>query len=60
MGCVRDPKNTDYPLATRSLLIGLDSYSDVTVAPRDIVYNVRPIHERLSTREGNTQYDEEV
>ena len=58
-GVVRDPRNTKYPLATRSLLIGLDSYSDVTVAHRDIVYNVRPIHEHLSTGGGNTQYHEE-
>jgi hypothetical protein len=33
-------------LATRELTIGLDSYSDVTVAHRDIVYNVRPITDR--------------
>ncbi len=37
----------------------LDSFSDVTVAHRDIVYGVRPITERLSTGGGMTQYDEE-
>jgi hypothetical protein len=43
----------------RELTIGLDSYSDVTVAHRDITYNVRPITERLSTGGGLTQYYEE-
>jgi hypothetical protein len=37
----------------------LDSYSDVTVAHRDIVYNTRPIHENLTTGGGNTEYHEE-
>jgi hypothetical protein len=46
-------------MATRQLTIGLDSYSDVTVAHRDIVYNIRPIMERLSTGGGLTQYNEE-
>jgi hypothetical protein len=31
-GFVRDPLNTHNPLSTRPLLIGLDSYSDVTVS----------------------------
>ncbi len=52
---VRDPANPRTPLSTRSILLGLDSYSDVTVAHRDIVYNVRAIHERLSTGGGVTQ-----
>jgi transposase InsO family protein len=56
---VRDPSNPRQPLATRSILLGLDSYSDVTVAHRDIVYNVRAIHEQLSTGGGATQYYEE-
>ena len=56
---VRDTNNPRNPLATRSILLGLDSYSDVTVAHRDIVYNVRAIHERLSTGGGATQYFEE-
>ncbi len=51
---VRDTRNPNYPLATRSLVIGLDSYSDVTVAHRDIVYDVRPVHENLSTGGGKT------
>ena len=56
---VRDTRDPDYPLATRSLLLGLDSYSDVTVAHRDIVYDVRPVHENLSTGGGKTAYYEE-
>ncbi len=43
-GFVRDPFNTHNPLSTQSLIISLNSYSDVMVAQRDIVYNVRPIH----------------
>jgi hypothetical protein len=35
---VHDPLNTRHPLSTRPLLVGLDSYSDVTVASRDIEY----------------------
>ena len=58
-GFVRDPTNLQHPLSTRPLLIGLDSYSDVTVAHRSIVYNVRPIHESLSTGGGSTDYHEE-
>jgi hypothetical protein len=56
---VRDPFHPRNPLATRELTIGLDSYSDVTVAHRDIIYNVRPITERLSTGGGLTHYNEE-
>ncbi len=59
LASVRDPQNPRRPLATRQLTIGLDSYSDVTVAHRDIVYNIRPIMERLSTGGGLTQYNEE-
>jgi hypothetical protein len=58
-GFVRDPSNTKHPLSTRPVIIGLDSYSDVTVAHRDIVYNVRPIYECLSTGGGITDYHEE-
>jgi transposase InsO family protein len=39
--------------------VGLDSYSDVTVAHRAIVYNIRPVTERLATGGGLTQYNEE-
>jgi hypothetical protein len=35
------------------------SYSDVTVAHRDFVYNLRPITERVSTGGGLAQFDEE-
>ena len=56
---VRDPLHPRNPLATKQITIGLDSYSDVTVAHRDIVYNVRPITERLSTGGGLTHYNEE-
>jgi hypothetical protein len=55
----RDPRHPRNPIATRQLTIGLDNYSDVTVAHRDIVYGVRPITERLSTGRGMIQYDEE-
>jgi hypothetical protein len=58
-GFVRDPLNTHHPLSTRPLTICLDSYSDVTVAHRDIVYGVRPIHESLTTGGENTDYHEE-
>ncbi len=58
-GFVRNPLATHSPLSTRPLVIGLDSYSDVTVAHRDIVYNVRPIYEYLSTGGGDTEYHEE-
>ncbi len=56
---MRDPRNPRNPFATRQLTIGLDSYSDVTVAHRDLVYNVRPVTERLATGGGLTQYNEE-
>jgi hypothetical protein len=56
---VRDPRHHRNPFATRQLTVGLDSYSDVTVAHRDIVYNVRPVTERLATGGGPTQYNEE-
>jgi hypothetical protein len=56
---VRDPRNTRNPLSTRPLLVGLDSYSDVTMASRDILYNVHPVLEHLSTGRGNTEYTEE-
>jgi hypothetical protein len=58
-GFIRDPFNQRNPLSTRPLLIGLDSYSDVTVASRDIAYNIHPIHEHLSTGGGDTEYHEE-
>ncbi len=56
---VRDPHHARNPLATIQLTVGLDSYSDVTVAHRDFVYNVRLITERVSTGGGLAQFDEE-
>ncbi len=56
---VRDPHHARNPLATIQLTVGRDSYSDVTVAHRDFVYNIRPITERLSTGGDLTQFDEE-
>ncbi len=55
---VRDPSSDD-PFATRSILIGLDSYSDITVAHRDIVYGLRPIEETVYTGAGACTYTEE-
>ncbi len=55
---VRDPRDPHHPLATRPILVGLDSYSDVTVASCEIVYNMHPILEHLSTDGGNTEYTE--
>ena len=55
---VRDPASPD-PFATRSILVGIDSYSDVTIAHRDIVYNVRSITETVQTGAGNSNYTEE-
>ncbi len=55
---VRDP-SCDDPFATRSILIGLDSYSDITVAHRDIVYGLRPIEETVYTGAGASTYTEE-
>ncbi len=43
---VRDPNSPD-PLATHSIIVGLDSYSDVTVAHRDIAYNIHCIAETV-------------
>jgi hypothetical protein len=51
---VRDPTQSNNPLATHAITVGLDSYSDVTVAHRKLVYNVRAISERLSTGGGPT------
>ncbi len=56
---VRDPNAPD-PLATRSILIGLDSYSDITVAHREIAYNVPHVAETVQTGAGEATYHEEV
>jgi hypothetical protein len=55
---VRDPSSDD-PFATRAILIGIDSYSDITVAHRDIVYGPRPIEETVYTGAGAATYAEE-
>jgi hypothetical protein len=43
----------------RSILVGIDSYSDITVAHRDIVYGRRPIEETVYTGAGAATYTEE-
>jgi hypothetical protein len=55
---VRDLTSRD-PFATRSIIVGLDSYSDVTVAHRDIVYDIHPITETVHTGAGEATYTEE-
>jgi hypothetical protein len=55
---VRDPNDPD-PLATRSIIVGIDSYPYITVAHRDIVYNIRRIDEMVNTGGGEATYVEE-
>ena len=55
---VRDPNSPD-PLATRSIIVGLDSYSDVTVAHRDIAYGIHRVAETVQTGAGDATYQEE-
>jgi hypothetical protein len=55
---VRDPSSPD-PLATRSIIVGLDSYSDVTVAYREIAYNIHRVAETVQTGAGEATYQEE-
>ena len=55
---VRDPSSPD-PFATRSIIVGLDSYSDVTVAHRDIAYGIHRITESVQTGAGEATYQEE-
>ena len=54
----RDPSNPD-PIAIVPIVVGLDSYSDVTVASRSITYNIRPIAESVGTGAGPSEYHEE-
>jgi hypothetical protein len=54
----RDPSNPD-PVAILPILVGLDSYSDVTVAAPDLVYNKRKIMESVGTGAGSSEYFEE-
>jgi hypothetical protein len=46
---VRDPHSND-PFATRSILLDIDSYSDITVPHRDIVYGRRPQTKRSTLK----------
>jgi hypothetical protein len=55
---VRDLASRD-PFATRSIIVGIDSYFDITVAHRDIVYNIRPIDETVQTGADEALYKEE-
>jgi hypothetical protein len=55
---VRDP-NSPNPLATRSIIVGLDSYSDMTVAHREIAYDIHRVAETVQTGAGEATYHEE-
>jgi hypothetical protein len=55
----RDPSNPD-PVAFVPILVGLDSYSDITVAAPELVYNKRKITESVSTGAGASDYFEGV
>jgi hypothetical protein len=55
---VRDLESRD-PFATRYIAVVIDSYSDITVAHRDIVYDIRPIDETMQTGAGDATYTEE-
>ncbi len=54
----RDPSNPD-PVAFVPILVGLDSYSDITVAAPELIYNKRKITESVSTGAGASDYFEE-
>jgi hypothetical protein len=54
----RDPSNPD-PVSIVPILVGLDSYSDVTVAAPELVYNKRKIVESVGTGAGTSEYYEE-
>ncbi len=41
------------------IIVGIDSYSDVTVAHPDIVYDIHPIVETVHTGAGEATYTEE-
>ena len=55
---VRDPKDPDF-FATKAIVSGIDSYSDITVAHRDIAYDIRPVSETVHTGAGEATYKEE-
>jgi hypothetical protein len=54
----RDPSNPD-PASLVPILVGLGSYSDVTVAAPELVYNKRRIVESVGTGAGTSEYFEE-
>jgi hypothetical protein len=54
----RDPSNPDL-VAFVPILVGLDSYSDITVAAPELVYNNQKITESVSTGAGASDYFEE-
>ncbi len=54
----RNPSDPD-PVAIVPILVGLDSYSDVTVASRAITYNIRKIADSVGTGAGPSDYHEE-
>jgi hypothetical protein len=45
--------------ATRSIIVGIDSYSDITVAHRDIANDIRSVSETVHTGAGEATYQEE-
>jgi hypothetical protein len=55
---VRDPLDSEF-FATRSIIVGIDSYSDITVAHRDIAYDIRRVSETVHTGAGEATYHEE-
>jgi hypothetical protein len=54
----RNPSDP-YPSAILPILVGLDSYSDITVAAPEFVYNKRKITESVGTGAGTSEYFEE-
>ncbi len=55
---MRDPLDPDF-FATRSIIVGIDSYSDITVAHRDIANDIRSVSETVHTGAGEATYQEE-
>jgi hypothetical protein len=55
---VRDPSDPDF-FATRSIIVGIDSYSDITVVHRDIAYDIRRVSKTVHTGAGEATYQEE-
>jgi hypothetical protein len=55
---VRDPRAEAFD-DTRSIIVGIDSYSDITVAHREIAYDIRRVCETVNTGAGEATYQEE-